>query len=106
MPVARPRGPDEYGFEFVSSEHVKMMTTRAANPWAPVLEKLVESGEAAIQIKVPSAREGNRLAGQLRKHGGQWFPNFKFGTKTIEIPTADGQKEYFAFLIITARPGD
>ncbi len=106
MPAQRAKGPEDYGLEFVSSEQLNMMTSRASSPWAPVLEEFVKSGEAAIQIKVPSIREGNRLTAQLRKSGGQWFPQHKFGTKTIKIPNADGEIEHFAFLIITARPGD
>ncbi len=105
MPAPRAKGPDDYGFEFVSSEDLKAMTTKASPPWAPVLEKFVKSGQAAIQIKVSNAREGNRLASQLRKFGAQWFQNYKFGAKTVAMPTADGGTEYFAFLIITARPG-
>ena len=104
MPASRAKGPDDYGIEFVSNEQLKVMTTKASSPWAPVLDEFVKSGQAAIQIRVSDAREGNRLASQLRKYGGQWFPKYKFGAKTIAMPAADGESEYFAFLIITARP--
>lgn len=104
MPASRTKVPNEYEIEVVSDDHLKAVTTKAASPWAPVIEKFVKSGQAAIQIKVANAREGNRLASQLRKQGGQWFPNHKFGAKTISMPTSNGESDYFAFLIITARP--
>lgn len=83
MPPPRAKGPDDFKIDFVSDGHVKMMTTKASSPWAPVLEKFVDSGEAAIQIKVADARDGSRLVGRLRKFGGQWYPTHKFGTKMI-----------------------
>jgi len=104
--ASRGRGPDDYGIDFVSDAHVKMMTTRASSPWARVLEAFVKSGQAAIQIKVSNAREGGRLAGQLRKLGGQWYPSYKFGGKTIAVAGADGQTDYFAFLIVGSQPGN
>ena len=101
---SRAKGPDDYAVEFLSTERLQVITTRASSPWAPVLEKFVKSGEAALQIKVSNAREGNRLASQLRKGAGLWFPKHKFASKTIAIPTSGSEKDYFAFLIITARP--
>ena len=104
MPAQRGKGPSDFGVEFVSAEQLKVMTHKAASPWAPVIEEFVKSGQAAIQIKVSDAREGNRLSSQLRKNATQWFPTHKFGAKTISIGTSDGGAEYFAFLIITDRP--
>ncbi len=104
MPASRAKGPDDYAVEFVSTERLQVMTTRASSPWAPVLEQFVKSGQAALQIKVSNAREGNRLANKLRKDAGLWFPKHKFGSKTIAIPTSDEEADYFAFLIVTARP--
>ncbi len=106
MPASRGKGPDDYGIDFVSDAHIEMMTTKASSPWAPVLEAFVNSGQAAIQIRVSSAREDGRLAGQLRKLGGQWYPTYKFGGKTIAVAGADGQTDYFTFLIIVSRPGN
>lgn len=103
MPARRAKAPEEYEIEFVSNDHLKAVTTKAASPWTPVLENFVKSGQAATQIKVANAREGNRLAGQLRRQAGQWFPNHKLGAKTISIPTSNGGSDYFASLIITAR---
>ena len=92
MPASRGTGPDDYGIDFVSDAHIEMMTTKASSPWAPVLEAFVNSGQAAVQIRVFSAREGGRLAGQLRKLGGQWYPTYKFGGKTIAVAGADGKQ--------------
>ena len=105
MAEQRSKGPSDYPVRLVSEQEMRAASTKATSPWAPLLAKLVESGKAALEVRVSDAREGTRLCSRLRKLFGQLHPGYECTTKTLRIPDDSDEERYLAYLIVTKRPG-